>query len=82
MRPILENASIIIPDLVSSAGFFNRRKAITVVGHAVPTMQIKAPSVDTLRSDLSDGNQRKVVPAGASMPILAVIFAEYQRNRN
>lgn len=63
MRSILENASIVIPDLVSSFGFFNRKKASAVVGDAASTMQIKAPSLDTLVSDLSGGNQQKVVLA-------------------
>ena len=63
MRSILENASMVIPDLISSAGFFNRKKATAVVGDAARIMKIKAPSLDTLTSDLSGGNQQKVVLA-------------------
>lgn len=63
MRSILENASMVIPDLVSSYGLFNRKKASAVVGEAASTMKIKAPSLDTLVSDLSGGNQQKVVLA-------------------
>lgn len=63
MRSILENASMVIPDLVSDWGFFNRGKATSVVGDAAKAMKIKAPSLDTLVSDLSGGNQQKVVLA-------------------
>lgn len=63
MRSILENASMVIPDLVSNWGFFNRRKATQVVGEAASAMKIKAPSLDTPVADLSGGNQQKVVLA-------------------
>lgn len=63
MRSILENASMVIPDLVSNWGLFNRQKATSIVGEAASAMKIKAPSLDTLVSDLSGGNQQKVVLA-------------------
>ena len=63
LRTILENASMVISDRVSFWGFFNRKSATAIVGEAARTMQIKAPSLDTLVSDLSGGNQQKVVLA-------------------
>ncbi len=63
MRSILENASMVIPDLVSTWWFFSRKQATQVVGEAARAMKIKAPSLDTLVSDLSGGNQQKVVLA-------------------
>ncbi|KAJ56480.1 ABC transporter [Actibacterium mucosum KCTC 23349] len=63
MRSILENGSMVIPDLVSTYGFFNRSRAKDVVGEAAKAMKIKAPSLDTLAGDLSGGNQQKVVLA-------------------
>ena len=63
MRSILENAAIVIPDRVSKWGFFDRSSASKIVGEAAREMQIKAPSLDTLTSDLSGGNQQKVVLA-------------------
>ncbi|WP_319412577.1 sugar ABC transporter ATP-binding protein [uncultured Cohaesibacter sp.] len=63
MRSILDNGAMVIPDLVSRHGFFDRHAAKDLVGAAAKTMQIKAPSLDTQVSDLSGGNQQKVVLA-------------------
>ncbi|WP_244574446.1 sugar ABC transporter ATP-binding protein [Cohaesibacter sp. ES.047] len=63
MRSILDNASIVIPDLVSNFGFFDRNAAKSLVGEAARAMKIKAPSLDTEVADLSGGNQQKVVLA-------------------
>ena len=63
MRSILDNGAIVIPDLVSRFGFFDRHHAMSLVGEAAATMRIKAPSLDTEVGDLSGGNQQKVVLA-------------------
>ena len=63
MRSILDNAAMVVPDLVSNYGFFDRAAARSIVGEAASAMKIKAPSLDTQVSDLSGGNQQKVVLA-------------------
>ena len=63
MRSILDNGAIVIPDLVSRYGLFDRQSAKNLVGEAARAMKIKAPSLDTQVSDLSGGNQQKVVLA-------------------
>lgn len=63
MRSILDNAALCIPEQVSSAGLFSRRKAIAAIAPLAHKLAIKTPSLDQQVSKLSGGNQQKVVLA-------------------
>ena len=61
MQSILDNAVLCIPDKVSTAGFYSRGKALSVIREIASRLSVKAPSLDTPVSSLSGGNQQKVV---------------------
>ncbi|WP_306118201.1 MULTISPECIES: sugar ABC transporter ATP-binding protein [unclassified Roseitalea] len=61
MRSILDNAVLCIPDRVSRGGLFDRRRAEGIVAPIAERMRVKAPSLHTQVSNLSGGNQQKVV---------------------
>ena len=63
MRSILDNATLCVPEQISTAGLFDRRKAFAVVSPLSKKLSIRTPSLDQLVSTLSGGNQQKVVLA-------------------
>ena len=63
MRSILDNATLCVPEQISTAGLFDRRKAFAVVSPLSKRLSIRTPSLDQLVSKLSGGNQQKVVLA-------------------
>jgi L-arabinose transport system ATP-binding protein len=62
-RSILDNATLCVPERISTAGLFDRRKAFAVVNPLSQKLSIRTPSLDQLVSKLSGGNQQKVVLA-------------------
>jgi L-arabinose transport system ATP-binding protein len=62
-RSILDNATLCVPERISTAGLFDRRKAISLVSPLSTRLSIRTPSLDQLVSKLSGGNQQKVVLA-------------------
>ncbi|TIS56669.1 MAG: sugar ABC transporter ATP-binding protein [Mesorhizobium sp.] len=62
-RSILDNATLCVPEQISTAGLFDRRKAFAVVSPLSTKLSIRTPSLDQLVSKLSGGNQQKVVLA-------------------
>jgi len=63
LRSILDNATLCVPEQISRFGFFDRTKAEAVLAEASKGLSIKAPGPDTIVTDLSGGNQQKVVLA-------------------
>ena len=61
MQSVRDNASLVIPDLISRFGFFNRRREEGIVSEHVKRLRIKTPSISQLVGKLSGGNQQKVV---------------------
>jgi L-arabinose transport system ATP-binding protein len=62
-RSILDNATLCVPEQISTAGLFDRRKAVSLVSPLSTRLSIRTPSLDQLVSKLSGGNQQKVVLA-------------------
>lgn len=62
-RSILDNATLCVPEQVSTAGLFDRRKAAGIIKPLSDRLSIRTPSLDQLVSKLSGGNQQKVVLA-------------------
>lgn len=61
LQSILDNAVLCVPDRVSNGGFFNRSKALDLIGDVSGRMRLKASSLDAPITSLSGGNQQKVV---------------------
>ncbi|RVT85422.1 sugar ABC transporter ATP-binding protein [Rhodobacteraceae bacterium CCMM004] len=61
LQTILENAVLCVPDKVSNAGFYDRRKARDLISRISDKMRLKASSLDAPVTSLSGGNQQKVV---------------------
>jgi L-arabinose transport system ATP-binding protein len=62
-RSILDNATLCVPEHISTAGLFDRRKATAMIGPLAAKLSIRTPDLDQLVSKLSGGNQQKVVLA-------------------
>ena len=56
MRSILDNATLCVPEQISTAGLFDRRKALAVIGPLSKKLSIRTPNLDQLVSKLSGGN--------------------------
>jgi len=61
MRSVAENVTLCVRDRVSRFGFLSRAAELLVAGEQVERMRVKTPSLDQLVSNLSGGNQQKVV---------------------
>ncbi len=61
LQTILENAVLCVPEKVSTKGFFDRSKALNLIGKISRQMRLKASSLDAPITSLSGGNQQKVV---------------------
>ena len=61
MRSVAENVTLCVPDRVSRFGFLSRAAELLVANEQVERMRVKTPSLDQLVSNLSGGNQQKVV---------------------
>ena len=61
LQSILDNSVLCVPDQVSNGGFFNRSKALDLIGGVSKRMRLKAASLDAPVTSLSGGNQQKVV---------------------
>ena len=61
LQSILDNAVLCVPGKVSKSGFFNRSKALDLIGEVSGRMRLKATSLDDPVTSLSGGNQQKVV---------------------
>ena len=61
MRSVAENVTLCVPDRVSRFGFLSRAAELLIAGKQVERMRVKTPSLDQLVSNLSGGNQQKVV---------------------
>jgi L-arabinose transport system ATP-binding protein len=62
-RSILDNATLVVPEQISTAGLFDRRKAMAKINPLASRLSIRTPTLDQLVSKLSGGNQQKVVLA-------------------
>lgn len=62
-QSILDNAVLCVPDLVTQAGFYSKKKANGLISGIAQSLSVKAPSLDTPVGRLSGGNQQKVVLA-------------------
>ena len=62
-RSILDNATLVVPEQISTAGLFDRRKAVAKISPLANRLAIRTPTLDQLVSKLSGGNQQKVVLA-------------------
>ena len=63
MRSVAENVTLCVPDRISRFGFLRRAAVLLVAGEQVERMRVKTSSLDELVSNLSGGNQQKVVLA-------------------
>jgi L-arabinose transport system ATP-binding protein len=63
MRSVAENVTLCVPDRISRFGFLRRAAALLVASEQVERMRVKTSSLDELVSNLSGGNQQKVVLA-------------------
>ena len=61
MRSVAENVTLCVPDRVSRFGFLSRAAELLIANEQVERMRVKTPSLDQLVSNLSGGNQQKVV---------------------
>jgi L-arabinose transport system ATP-binding protein len=61
MRSVAENVTLCVPDRISRFGFLSRAAELLVANEQVERMRVKTPSLDQLVSNLSGGNQQKVV---------------------
>ncbi len=61
MRSVAENVTLCVRDRVSRFGFLSRAAELLVAGEQVERMRVKTPSLDQIVSNLSGGNQQKVV---------------------
>jgi L-arabinose transport system ATP-binding protein len=61
MRSVAENVTLCVPDRISRFGFLRRAAELLVASEQVERMRVKTPSLDQLVSNLSGGNQQKVV---------------------
>jgi len=61
MRSVAENVTLCVPDRVSRFGFLSRAAELIIANEQVERMRVKTPSLDQLVSNLSGGNQQKVV---------------------
>ena len=63
MRSVAENVTLCVPDRISRFGFLRRAAVLLVASEQVERMRVKTSSLDELVSNLSGGNQQKVVLA-------------------
>jgi L-arabinose transport system ATP-binding protein len=61
LRSVKDNISLAIPDLISRFDFVNDRDERWIAGALVDRLRIRTPSLDASVSNLSGGNQQKVV---------------------
>ena len=61
MRSVAENVTLCVPDRISRFGFLRRAAVLLVASEQVERMRVKTSSLDQLVSNLSGGNQQKVV---------------------
>jgi L-arabinose transport system ATP-binding protein len=61
LRSVKDNISLAIPDLISRFDFINDGAERRVAGALVDRLRIRTPSLDASVSNLSGGNQQKVV---------------------
>jgi L-arabinose transport system ATP-binding protein len=61
MRSVAENITLCVPRRVSRFGFLRRAAEALVARQEVERLRVKTPSLDALVSNLSGGNQQKVV---------------------
>ena len=61
MRSVAENVTLCVRDRVSRFGFLSRAAELLVASEQVERMRVKTLSLDQLVSNLSGGNQQKVV---------------------
>ena len=63
LRSVKDNISLAIPDLISRFDFINDGAERRIAGALVDRLRIRTPSLDASVSNLSGGNQQKVVLA-------------------
>ena len=63
LRSVKDNVSLTIPDLISPFSFINFAAEQRIATAQADRLRIKTPSLETLVSSLSGGNQQKVVLA-------------------
>jgi L-arabinose transport system ATP-binding protein len=61
LQSVRHNASLVVPDKVSSHGIYNRAKETVLVSGFVERLRIRTPGIEQLVAKLSGGNQQKVV---------------------
>ena len=61
LRSVKDNISLAIPDLISRFDFINDGAERRIAGALVDRLRIRTPSLDASVSNLSGGNQQKVV---------------------
>jgi L-arabinose transport system ATP-binding protein len=61
LRSVKDNISLAIPDLISRFDFINDGTERRIAGALVDRLRIRTPSLDASVSNLSGGNQQKVV---------------------
>jgi L-arabinose transport system ATP-binding protein len=61
LRSVKDNISLAIPDLISRFDFINGGAERRIAGALVGRLRIRTPSLDASVSNLSGGNQQKVV---------------------
>ncbi|HEY3624482.1 MAG TPA: sugar ABC transporter ATP-binding protein [Roseiarcus sp.] len=61
LRSVKDNISLAIPDLISRFDFVNDRVERRIAGALVDRLRVRTPNLDASVSNLSGGNQQKVV---------------------
>jgi L-arabinose transport system ATP-binding protein len=61
MRSVKDNISLAVPDLISRFDFVDRGAERRIAAEFVDRLRIRTPSLDAAVSNLSGGNQQKVV---------------------